>query len=202
MAKKKVKKEKKEPIKYNGSTPLKDKNQETFAALYTTAGHHYFGNATTSYAQAYGKQKRLDEIDALLETASNSYETDDDGDRVDNEPTESQKLHGEKKRIMAVCSNLGWRLLRRGDILLRTQYYLRMYLTEEAVDARRAFLINQDRDLRASESALANYDKVAGRIKGKDGDKPDKVIVEFSWLDPEPRPDAGKSRPKVAVKSA
>lgn len=197
MTKKTVKKEKKEPVKYNGSTPLKDKQQETFAALYTTAGQYYFGNATTSYAQAYGKQARVDEIEALLETASNMHETDEDGDRIDDGPTEAEELRAEKKRIMAVCATQGWYLLRKPDILKRTQYYLRMYLSEEAVDARRAFLINQDRDLRASESALANYDKVAGRIKAKDGEKPDKVLVEFSWLDPEPRPETKKPVARV-----
>lgn len=181
----------------DGSKPLKDKQQETFCALYSTAGHYFFGNATYSYAEAYGKMDRLNEIDEKLETTNNVHEYDDDGDLIDDGPTNYQKLSAEKKGIMNTCSSNGWRLLRNADIRLRCNYYMNTYLSEKAIDARRAFLINQDKDLRASESALANWDKVQGRIKGKDGDKPDKVIVEFQWQDPEPRPDAKKPVTKI-----
>lgn len=186
-----ARKTKKEAKADDGSKSLKDKQRETFCALYSTAGHHFFGNATYSYAEAYGKMERLNEIDELLETADNSHEYDDDGNRLDEGPTQAQKLSAEKKRITNSCSTLGWRLLRNIEIRLRCNYYLHAYLSENAIDARRSFIINQDRDLRAAEAALANYDKVAGRIK-KDTDRPDKVIVTFSWLDPEPRPEGGK----------
>lgn len=202
MAKKKVKKEKEASAAYDGSKPLKDKQQETFCALYSTAGHYFFGNATYSYAEAYGKMERLNEIDEQLEKADNTHQLDEDGDRIDDGPTEYQELKSERKSIMAVCGSNGWRLLKNADIRLRAEYYLRMYLSENSVDAARAFIINQREDLRAAQAAIGDYDKVLGRIKKPDVEKPDKVFIEFSWLDPEPRPDAGKSRPKAIVKTA
>lgn len=129
--------------------------RELFCRYYTQ-NEELFGNATLSYAEAYGY--KLDELsrEAVYEQVFNE-ETGEyqDGDLI--EPSDHDKAYH-------VCSVEANRLLRNPDIQKRMTALLNELLADEVVDSQLAKVIMQDGDLPPKIRAIAEYNKLRGRI--------------------------------------
>jgi hypothetical protein len=131
---------------------------------YFTKNQALFGNATLSYAEAYGY--RLDEL-----------------------PRDDAKYKGKgKKRVMVeessydkayhVCATEGGRLLKIPEIQERITALLNELLRDDIVDSQLAKVITQDYDLQSKVRAINEYNKVRGRIIDKS-----KVEIERFAMD-------------------
>lgn len=193
---------------YNGKTPLKNSQHELFCILITSnSTRRFFNNGTNSYAEAFGFQDRIDEIEVKLITAakssprlSDAEEEEDEeffGADDDGEDTEKQ-LKAKKKRLLLTCGVNASRLLRNASILKRSRHLLDSFLNHEMMDREMAKVALQDFDLQSKMRAIEHYNMLRKRL-GKDADdgaKPEKVVVEFRWQDPEPV--ATQPKPMVA----
>jgi hypothetical protein len=141
---------------------------------YFTKNQALFGNATLSYAEAYGY--KLDELPR-------------DDYKLDELPRDDAKYKGKgKKRVMVegssydkayhVCATEGGRLLKIPEIQERITALLNELLRDDIVDSQLAKVITQDYDLQSKVRAINEYNKVRGRIIDKS-----KVEIERFAMD-------------------
>ena len=141
--------------------------QEQFCRNYTQ-NSYLFGNATLSYAEAYGYD--LDN----LPTDDQVYEQRD-GVRV----CVQESTH---KRYYHMCGAASSRLLKNVKIDKRIIELLNELMTDEQIDAEIAKVIKQNYDLPAKMRAIAEYNKLKQRIvEKKDITSDGKAIkIEFA----------------------
>lgn len=134
------KKNKKVPVKpdLKKFTP----QEELFCNLYSRSGET-FGNASLSYAIAYGK---------------------DYGDP--SSPRHGQKSTKEQ-RANGVCRFMGSSILARHNILKRCEEILAETIADTVVDKELKRVILQNTEVRAKVAAIAEYNKLHGRITEK-----------------------------------
>lgn len=124
--------------------PLNPKH-ELFCQYYVL-NENLFGNATFSYAEAY---------DYKLDTLSKTRKTDKKGKTIQD---------SEYDKACNVCAVEGHRLLRNPKIQNRITALLNQILRDEVVDSQLAKVILQDGELRPKVAAIAEYNKLRGRI--------------------------------------
>src|SRR5215204_6474040 len=127
--------------------PKLNPKQEAFCRYYAQ-GEGTFGNATESYAAAYGYD---------LDPADEDDEHEDDGE---NEEGDDIEYDGARN----VCAVEGARLLRNPNCQERINVLLNELLKDEIVDAQLAKVIKQDGDLTPKVAAIKEYNKLRGRI--------------------------------------
>lgn len=119
--------------------------RELFCRYYTQ-NEELFGNATLSYAEAYGyKLDELPKDDAVSEggktTVPSSYD-----------------------RAYAVCATNGGRLLRNAEVQARITTLLNEVLRDDVVDSQLAKVIMQDDKYDAKVAGIREYNKLRQRI--------------------------------------
>lgn len=162
-----------------GKFPLRDPEQELFCVLYTSnSTPRFFGHGQNCYAEAYGHQRRLDEIAVLLIAP-----------RADDQLPPSH-FEAEKKRIESTCRSVASRLLATPDIKKRCAHLLDSFLKYEIVDREHVKVILQDHEPNAKIRAIELYKKERGHFvdaEKKATAAPQKVEVTYKWKDPLPR---------------
>lgn len=128
--------------------------QELFARCYAQ-NTAMFGNATMSYAYAYGY--KLDEMSHEKGEATN---WDKKGTAIAWEDSEYVKA-------CAICAVEGSRHLRNPKINRRIDELLSEYMTDQMVDAELAKVIKQDHDLSPKVAAIREFNALRGRIREK-----------------------------------
>lgn len=113
---------------------------------YFTKNESLFGNATLCYAEAY---------DYKLDALSHEGKWDKKGKLI--EASEYDKAYN-------VCSVEGHRLLRMPKLQDRITLLLNEILRDDVVDSQLAKVIVQDGELRPKVAAIAEYNKLRGRI--------------------------------------
>ena len=135
--------------------------REAFCQYYTK-NQEMFGNATLSYAEAYGY--KLDEL-------SRDPEYEGKGKK-------RKKLPSEYDRACAVCATQGGKLLRNAQIQERITALLNELLRDDIVDSQLAKIITQDADLQSKVRAINEYNKVRGRIIDKTRDVTERFAID------------------------
>ena len=135
--------------------PLRPK-RELFCRYYTQ-NKELFGEATLSYAEAFGYDLDTLSREGVYETILN-----EDGE-------EEQKLveASPYDKAYHVCAVEASKLLKNPDIQDRCRVLLNELLKDEVVDSERAKVIMQDRDLASKLRGIISYDKLRGRIIDK-----------------------------------
>jgi hypothetical protein len=194
---------KKDPLfdPLSGKQQLLNQSHELFCVLYTSnSTPRFFGHGQNCYAMAYGRQEDLDDIAFQLELPANRRTRKDKKSR--KVMTEGE-LRADRKKIENVCRVEASKLLKHPYVIARCRHLFNSFLKNECVDQELAFTIMQRHDLPSKIAGIREYNQMRKRI-GKDAPPPDgapqKVKVEFSWEDPEPRPGA-KSIVKVKTKT-
>jgi len=123
------------------------KPKEELFCRYYTQNDELFGNATLSYAEAFGY--KLDEL------ADNDAKYDDNGKKVEDTT---------RKKAYDVCSSLGHRLLRKVKIQERNTELLNEILKDDVVDSQLSKVILQDRKLDSKVAAIREYNKLKNRV--------------------------------------
>lgn len=147
-----------------------------FCQLYTQ-NSDLFGNATLSYADAFGY-----DLESLSKEAIYS-EPDENGHREKIEDSPYTKAYN-------VCSVMGTRLLRMVKIDEYTKVLLNEMMTNANADAELAWVMKQRRDLGPKIQALREFNKLKNRIitqveltdsrvDPKAKDQTDSVIAQF-----------------------
>lgn len=134
-----------------------------FCQLYTQ-NSDLFGNATLSYADAFGY-----DLESLSQEAIYS-EPDEFGHKEKIEDSPYTKAYN-------VCSVMGTRLLRMVKIDEYTKVLLNEMMTNENADAELAWVMKQRRDLGPKIQALREFNKLKNRIINE-------VIVTDQRVDP------------------
>ena len=135
--------------------------RELFCQYYTK-NQELFGNATHSYAEAFGYK-----LDELSREPINMKV----GKKTKAGPSEYD-------RACAICATEGGKLLRKPEIQERITALLNELLRDDIVDSQLAKIITQDDDLQSKVRAINEYNKVRGRIIDKS-----KVEIERFALD-------------------
>jgi hypothetical protein len=138
-----------------------DLNREAFCQYYTK-NQEMFGNATRSYAEAFGY--KLDEM-----SREPQYE---------GKGKKRKKLPSEYDRACAVCATEGGKLLRKPEIQERITALLNELLRDDIVDSQLAKIITQDDDLQSKVRAINEYNKVRGRIIDKTRDVTERFAMD------------------------
>lgn len=134
------------------ATPVDEElnpQQELFCRYYTQ-NSEFFGNATLSYAEAYGFD--LDSLDR-------TREKDEKGKDI---PGTSQY-----EKTYNVCSANGARQLRKDKIQLFIRKCLNEMMTDEVVDGELVKTILQNYELPSKMAAIREYNKLKQRITEK-----------------------------------
>ena len=138
-------------------------NREAFCQYYTK-NQALFGNATLSYAEAFGyKLDELSKEDAKYKGKG--------AKRKLVEPSSYDKAYH-------VCSVQSSRLLRNADIQNRITALLNELLRDDIVDSQLAKIITQDDDLQSKVRAINEYNKVRGRIIDKTRDVTERFAMD------------------------
>lgn len=156
----------KKPTSVPNITPEEKENElklkrEAFCQYYTK-NQELFGNATWSYAEAFGY--KLDELS--------------------REPAKIKvrgrwkKGPSEYDRACAVCATQGGKLLRKAEIQERITALLNELLRDDIVDSQLAKIITQDDDLQSKVRAINEYNKVRGRIIDKTRDVTERFAMD------------------------
>lgn len=127
--------------------------QELFCRFYTQ-NDFMFGNATASYAEAYGFK-----LDSLSKVASSKIENED-GTEMIIEDSPYDKVYN-------TCCVNGSRLLRNANIDARIVTLLNELMTDEMVDAEIVKVMKQKDDYGAKLSAIREYNKLKQRVIDK-----------------------------------
>jgi hypothetical protein len=137
--------------------------REAFCQYYTK-NQALFGNATLSYAEAFGyKLDELSKEDAKYKGKG--------AKRKLIEPSSYDKAYH-------VCSVQSSRLLRNADIQNRITALLNELLRDDIVDSQLAKIITQDDDLQSKVRAINEYNKVCGRIIDKTRDVTERFAMD------------------------
>ena len=146
------------------------KEQEQFCRNYTQ-NYDFFGNATLSYANAYGHDIEAEpDDDAVLLLADGREMTEREFDLIDTDdikPKVKRTLEpSSKTKMQNMCASAGSRLRSNVKIQLRCREYLNEFMTDSVVDARLTQIIldgaNAD-----SIRAIQEYNKLRQRIVTK-----------------------------------
>lgn len=142
---------------YDGKTPLDHPEQELFCILYTTNTLPVFwGNGQNSYAFAYGYDKKIDDIKALL-----------------NGPAKNRKgkskifLSDQIQKHHNTCRVSAVRLLTNVNAKRRCGYLLDQLGTNLIVDRELVYVMQQREDLDVKMRAIEHHDKREQRIREK-----------------------------------
>jgi hypothetical protein len=137
--------------------------REAFCQYYTK-NQSLFGNATLSYAEAYGyKLDELSHDDAKYKGKG--------AKRKLVEPSSYDKAYN-------VCGVEGARLLRNPKVQERITALLNELLRDDIVDSQLAKIITQDDDLQSKVRAINEYNKVRGRIIDKTRDVTERFAMD------------------------
>lgn len=149
-----------------------NEKQELFCRYYTQ-NNALFGNATLSYAEAYGFDlDTLDKDDGIWEFKDGTTMTVRDFNVFDLPAEEWESLKHQDKRLIKEstyknaydnCSQSGSRLLRLVKINLRITELLNEIMTDEVIDARLTKIILHGKDS-DSISAIKEYNALKARI--------------------------------------
>lgn len=168
---------------YDGKTSLRDPEQELFCVLWTSnQTPRYFGHGQHSYAFAYGHQKRIDEIVALIK-----------GPAKDRKKKSIKELEAEIKRIEATCRSCSTKLLIKADIKARCNFLMDQLAAHVIVDRELLYVIEQRHDLPSKVQAIRHHDQREARVREKVDVKHEfEPIKGFTYVTPEPATPAKK----------
>ncbi len=152
MAKVKSKKQKKEPI-----GKVLNPRQEKFCRNYTQ-NDSMFGNATLSYADAYGYD---------LDSLNSDPVYDEVWDETTGKAVKQILQKSEYQKAYDICSKDGNRLLRNAKINDRIVKLLNEMMTEEQADSELMKTMKQTEDYGAKLAAIREYNKLKQRISNK-----------------------------------
>jgi hypothetical protein len=134
--------------------PAPNPHQELFCR-YFTQNEALFGNATLSYAEAYGFN--FDELSHKCPTHPAKNEEEPDHECAPSEYALAYQT----------CSVNGSRLLRNAKVQALITKLLNDFLRDEVVDSQLAKLIMQDTEPAAKIAAIREYNKLRQRITEK-----------------------------------
>lgn len=134
-----------------------------------------FGNATLSYASAYGFKLDTLSIEAIYS------EPDENGkqEKLEDSPYD---------RAYEVCKNGGNRLLTNAHIDNYGSQLLRELMTPDEVDSELSWVLKQRKDMSPKVAAIREYNRLKNRVKDNPliisiddelKDKNDKTLVEY-----------------------
>jgi hypothetical protein len=135
--------------------------REAFCQYYTK-NQEMFGNATRSYAEAFGY--KLDELSRVVQYKGKGKKR--------------KKLPSEYDLACNVCAVEGGKLLRNPQIQERITSLLNELLRDDIVDSQLAKIITQDADLQSKVRAINEYNKVRGRIIDKTRDVTERFAMD------------------------
>jgi hypothetical protein len=156
---------------YDGSTPLRDPQQELFCIIFSSNTlPKYWGNGQNSYAFAYGHSEKIDkieeEVDALQELIGLPKKQ-----RKGKSIAELERAINSKRfkiqSIYRACAASAARLLVRGNIKIRCGALLDKLATHVIVDRELTWLIQQRDNVDIKLGAIAHHDKREQRIREK-----------------------------------
>lgn len=131
--------------------------QELFCQLYTK-NSFLFGNATLSYAEAYGfNLATMSKEDVVVEVM----------DEILQKMVKRKVDHSPFHKANQVCSTAGERLLRNVYINQRIQDLLNETMNDRDMDAEIAYTARQREDMTAKMSAIKEYNKIKQRVTAK-----------------------------------
>jgi hypothetical protein len=153
--------------------------QELFC-MYYVMNDELRGNATLSYAEAYGydldDREKYPRDDAIYDDEDENEEGDVE-DLVDIDPTRARKRRLRRRygryvikassfdRATSVCAVEGSKALRKPKIQAKIQDLRLKLLDEKSVDSMLAFWIQQKKEPSVSLGAIREYNKLNNRIK-------------------------------------
>lgn len=140
------------------ASPSPTKLKQELFCRYYTQNEELFGNATHSYAEAFGYNlDGLSHDDAVYE----NY--------IDEEGKESRRCveASSYDRAYNVCSVTGNRLLRKAKVQARITVLLNELLEDKIVDSQLAKVIMQNKELPAKIAGIREYNKLKQRIVDK-----------------------------------
>lgn len=147
-----------------------NKEQEQFCRNYTQ-NYDFFGNATLSYAHAYGHDIEAEpDDDALLLLADGREMLERDFDLVDTDdikPKIKRTLEpSSRSKMENMCASAGSRLRKDVKIQLRCRELLNEFMTDSVIDARLTQIILEGAN-GDSVRAIQEYNKLRQRIVTK-----------------------------------
>lgn len=149
-------------------TPEKIK-QDTFCFYYASGNSsEHFGNATKSYAIAYGFQEKIKKLEEELVVIPYSKEAD-----------RKEKRQAIKK-LENICSTSGARLLRNVRIIAESGKYLDKLFDNSHMDRELARAATQNKDIASKVAAIREFNRVKNRVE-------EKIInnnVTYTWATP------------------
>ncbi len=161
--------------------------QEAFCRYYTQ-NDALFGNATLSYAEAYGfdlDNDRKDDAKYKCTDGAIAHEYEFElMDKGEDKFRSAKKIEDSTHdRNYDYCSKAGSRLMRNGKIDARVIELLNEIMTNDVVDAEIAKVMKQSRDLPSKMRAIGEYNKLKQRIiDKKDITSGGKVIGGFEFI--------------------
>lgn len=139
---------------------LANKRRELFCQYYAQ-NTEYFGNGTHAYAAAYDYELETLSREPVYETIYSEDDPEGEGDgfgrrkKVDDSPYD---------KACNVCAVEAGRLLRSPQVQERIRELLNEWMTNEAVDAELAKVIQQDNERAPKVAAIREYNKLRKRI--------------------------------------
>lgn len=156
--------------------------QEAFCRYYTQ-NYELFGNATLSYALAYGYDLESYPDDDGIWLLESGEEVDEKTyNDLTNEKTKGAELVkvSTRKRYYDLCSSYGSRLRRNDKIQAKCRELLNEFMNDQVIDARLTEIIINGKD-EHSINAIKEYNKLKQRIVEKkditSGGKP--ITINF-----------------------
>jgi len=150
-------KAKKKPARKASSKPRNLTAKQQLFCRYFTQNRALFGNATHSYAEAYGyKLDELSREDAVYAPVVMKDGVETGGELI---------TPSSYDRAISVCSTEGARLLRNPRIQELNIKLLNELLEDTVVDSELARLIVQDRDPAQKLGAIREYNALRNRVK-------------------------------------
>lgn len=146
------------------------KEQEQFCRNYTQ-NYDFFGNATLSYAEAYGfdiDAQPDDDALLLLDNGTEISQAQYDLMDSDEKPPKIKRTirKSSKDQMYDNCSTYGSRLRKNDKIQARCRFYLNEFMTDSVVDARLTEIILEGANA-DSIRAIQEYNKLRQRIVTK-----------------------------------
>ena len=158
--------------------------QERFCVLYTQ-NYELFGNATLSYAEAYGYDlESMDRDDAIYKLNTGEEVDQKTYDDLPSEKTKRAECIKEStyKRYYDLCSSYGSRLRRNDKIQTRCRELLNAFMIDNVIDARLTEIILKGKD-QDSINAIKEYNKLKQRITERvDHTSKGESIVGFNFI--------------------
>lgn len=131
--------------------------QELFCSLYT--GHHnrdLFGNATRSYLEAFGYNKRIEDIEKQIEDLESA--------KPSGYTIQVKSFEKQAKRVEKSARSLGSLLLTKMGIRGRIDTLMDAMISDEFNDREMQYVITQRYDLASKVAAMREYNALKKRI--------------------------------------